>query len=94
MRPANHPLPRLHAAAALAHNVAPEGGLLSAIQASVSSDDPVAHFCGFTRFGSMPGIGSDRAIEIFASGILPVLFAIGSHTDDDVLVDSVARVWE
>jgi hypothetical protein len=94
VRPANHPLPRLHAAAALAHNVAPEGGLLTAVQSVLTADDPVASFCEFTRMGRMPGIGADRAIEILASAILPVVFAIGSHTDDDRLIENAASLWE
>jgi hypothetical protein len=94
MRPANHPLPRLHAAAALAHNVLLEGGVLSAIQTIVWSDDPVVCLRNLTQSGGMPGIGADRAIEILASGILPVLFAIASHTEDDALADGVARLWE
>jgi hypothetical protein len=94
VRPANHPLPRLHAAAALAHNVTPEGGLLAAVQSVLVADDPVTSLCHFTRMGRMPGIGADRAIEILASGILPVLFAVGSHTDDDQLVEAAANLWE
>ena len=93
-RPANHPLPRLHAAAALAHNVALQGGLLAAIRSMLLAEDPVASLCACTRMGRMSGIGVDRAIEIFASGILPVLFAIGSHADDDLLVEHAANVWE
>jgi hypothetical protein len=94
IRPANHPLPRLHAAAALAHNVTPMGGLLSAVQFVLLDEDPVESLCDLTRIGRMPGIGADRAIEILASGILPVLFAIGSHTDDDQLVEAAASLWE
>lgn len=94
IRPANHPLPRLHAAAALAHNVVQEGGLLTAVQSMLRAEDPVASLCTFTRMGRMPGIGADRAIEMLASGILPVLFAIGSHTEDDQLVEHAANVWE
>jgi len=93
-RPANHPLRRLHAAAALAHNIAPEGGLLAAIQTVIQARDPVSQFSELTRMGNSPGIGADRAIEILASGILPVLFAIGAHTEDDALVETASRVWE
>jgi hypothetical protein len=94
VRPANHPLPRLHSAAALVHNVAPEGGLLPAMQTIIRTEEPVALLREFTRMGTMPGIGADRAVEIFASGILPVLFAIASHTGDERLVDDAARLWE
>lgn len=94
LRPANHPLPRLHAAAALAHKVSPEGGLLPAVQSVLLAEDPVPSLCEFTRLGPMPGIGADRAIEILASAILPVLFAIGAHTDDDMLVEEAANLWE
>lgn len=94
MRPANHPLPRLHAAAALVHNVAPAGGLVAAMQSIIRTEDPVARLCDFTRLGKMPGIGADRAIEILASEILPVLFAIGSHSQDDALTENAARLWE
>lgn len=94
VRPANHPLRRLHAAAALAHNVALEGGLISAVQTLLRSDDPVTRLCALTRLGQMPGIGQDRAIEILASAVLPVLFAVGSHAGDEELVDVAAHVWE
>lgn len=94
MRPANHPLPRLRAAAILVHNSAPDGGLLSAIRSIITTDNAVARFRDFTQLGGMPGIGEDRAIEIFASDILPALFAIGSHANDDALVEDAARLWE
>lgn len=94
IRPANHPIPRLHAASALAYNAPQEGGLVAAVQSVLRSEDPVAQLCSLTQMGRMPGIGKDRAIEILASGILPVLFAIGSHTGDDALVEMAARNWE
>ena len=93
-RPANHPLHRLYAAAALAHNVAHEGGLLATIRRVLDSADPPARIREITRIGSSPGIGGDRAIEILASEILPVLFAIGSHSGDDAFVEAAARLWE
>lgn len=94
IRPANHPIPRLHAASALAYNALQEGGLVAAVQSVLRSEDPVAQLCSLTQMGRMPGIGKDRAIEILASGILPVVFAIGSHTGDDALVEMAARHWE
>jgi len=94
LRPANHPLPRLHAAAALIQNAAAEGGLLAAIQAIVRADEPISHFRDFTGFGAMSGIGADRAVEILASEVLPVLFAVASHTGDDALADDAAHLWE
>jgi hypothetical protein len=94
IRPANHPLSRLHAAAALSHNALQEGGLLAAMETAIRTADPVSAFCDLTRIGHMPGIGTDRAIEIFASGVLPVLFALGQQTDDHELVETAARVWE
>lgn len=94
MRPANHPLPRLHAAAALAHNVADEGGLLLGMREVLRSDDSVAKLRDLTRMSRMPGIGADRAIEILASAVLPALFAIGSHSGDEELTELAARQWE
>ena len=94
VRPANHPLLRIHAAAALAHNVASAGGLLAAITDLLENPDFVTNFCGLTRQGTLPGIGRDRGIEILASEILPVLLAISVSTGNDALGESAARAWE
>ena len=83
LRPANHPLPRLHAAAALVHSVASTGGLLASLQTIIQAEDAIQRFREITGMGAMPGVGADRAIEILASEILPVLFAVASHTGDD-----------
>jgi hypothetical protein len=93
-RPSNHPLLRLHAAAALVHHIAGEGGLLATMHSVIRADDPVARLRDLTTLGALPGIGEDRAIEILASAILPVLFAIASHGGDEMLADDAARVWE
>lgn len=94
LRPANHPLPRLHAAAALVHHVASAGGLLAAVRTIIHAEDAIQRFRDITGMGAMPGIGADRTVEILASGILPVLFAIASHTGDDALADDAAHLWE
>jgi hypothetical protein len=94
MRPSNHPLPRLLSAAALAHHAAEDGGLLAAMQSVMQADDPVARFRDLTTAGAMPGVGEDRAIEILASAILPVLFAIAAHNGDETLADEAAHLWE
>lgn len=94
LRPANHPLLRLHAAAALVHSVTSAGGLLASLQTIIQAEDAIQRFRDITGMGAMPGIGADRAIEILASEILPVLFAVASHTGDDALTDNAARLWE
>lgn len=93
-RPANHPLLRLHAAVALVHNVAAGGGLLATTLAMMRDDDPVARLREATSFGAVPGVGVDRAVEMLASGILPVMFAVASHTADEALTDDAAKLWE
>lgn len=93
-RPANHPLLRIHAAAALVHNAEPGGGLLSTLLSAVHSGNPAAAVCELTRTSAVPGIGADRAVEILASGVLPVLFAMASHTGDEALAECASRVWE
>jgi hypothetical protein len=94
LRPANHPLPRLHAAAALVQNSAPDGGLLAAITSIIRAGDPVASLRNLTCFGGVPGIGEDRAVEILASGVLPVLFAMASHTGEDGLTEAATNLWD
>ena len=93
-RPANHPLRRLYAAAALAHNAAPYGGLVAAIQTTIRAEDAVSHFRELTQTPTSSAIGEDRAIEILASEILPVLFAVASHAGDDNLMEAASRLWE
>jgi hypothetical protein len=93
-RPANHPVPRIHAAAAVVHNAADDGGLLAAIHSAIRAGNPVEHLRSLTLLGNVPGIGEDRAIELLASEILPVLIAVASHTGEDALMEDAARVWE
>jgi hypothetical protein len=95
VRPANHPVPRLLAAAHLLLAASDRGGTLSAILALlVEDDDPAARLRGLTALGPFDGIGDDRARDILASGILPFALALATHAGDDDLATAAARHWE
>ncbi|MCA9879844.1 MAG: DUF2851 family protein, partial [Thermomicrobiales bacterium] len=93
-RPANHPLPRLHAAAAVVENAAAAGGVNVALIALLHTADPVTELRRLTAFRSVDGIGMDRAVEILASAIIPATLAIASHTADHDLAEAASRTWE
>ncbi|MFT4036863.1 MAG: DUF2851 family protein [Thermomicrobiales bacterium] len=92
-RPANHPLSRLLAAAALAVNAAAAGGILTMARGVVEALDPVTALRDLTASPVNGGIGEDRAIEILASAVLPALLAVAAHTGDDGLAEAAASAW-
>jgi hypothetical protein len=94
VRPANHPVPRLLAAANLIANAGQRGGLLAAICGSVIDGDPIPTFRALTASDHFAGIGADRALDIVASGIVPVALAVAAHSGNTTLADAAARQWE
>ena len=95
VRPANHPVPRLLAAAASWPRPAHRGGTLPTILGVVLEPaDPIETLRALTGSDGRPGIGSDRAIDMLASGIIPLALALAAHSGDLDLADAASRHWE
>jgi hypothetical protein len=95
VRPSNHPVPRLLAAAALLASASGHGGTLATILGVVlESRDSIETLRALTASTGRPGIGSDRAIDILASGIIPLALALAAHTGDLHLADATSSQWE
>jgi hypothetical protein len=94
VRPANHPIPRLLAAACLLNAVRSRGGLASAVIAIIGDADPVSAFRALTGIAPTSGIGVDRAIDMIASSIIPFTLALAAALGDAALADAAARQWE
>jgi hypothetical protein len=95
VRPANHPVPRLLAAASLLASAIGRGGILAALLGVLlERTDPVASLRTLTGNDGQPGIGGDRAIDILASGIIPLALALAAHSGDLALADAAAGQWE
>ncbi|HEV2527358.1 MAG TPA: DUF2851 family protein [Thermomicrobiales bacterium] len=106
VRPANHPAARLVAGAALVTAALDRGGLVAALleplrgRALAVADEPgrlpdlVEHLRVLSTSTDAPGIGTDRAAAIVASGLLPFALALAAQNDDYGLMDGAALVWE
>lgn len=95
VRPANHPVPRLLAAANLLVAASERGGVLATVVTVLDeSEDPLPGFRALTTTGRGSGIGDDRALDILASGVLPFAFALATYTGDERLATAAARHWE
>lgn len=95
VRPANHPVARLAAAAAIVARAQPQGGLLAALLDPLRrGNDPTLALMDLAAPAASPGIGRDRATDIVASGLLPFALALAAQTDDDALAEAAARCWE
>lgn len=95
VRPANHPVPRLLSAANLLTNAVPHGGVLSAVTAILTADiNPVASLRDLTAGENSAPIGADRALDILASGVIPVALALAAQTGNQALAEAAARHWD
>jgi hypothetical protein len=95
VRPANHPVPRLLAAASVITIAGAGGGLVAALLALVrDAPDAVAALRGLTSGDGSPGIGDDRAIDIIASVLLPFALACAEQSGDGDLGDAARALWE
>jgi hypothetical protein len=95
VRPANHPVPRLLAAACLLASASAQSGTLPTILGVVLDPaDPIERLRALTGNDARPGIGSDRAIDMLASGIIPLTLALAAHSGDLDLADAASRHWE
>ena len=95
VRPANHPVPRLLAAASLLASASTQGGTLArTLSIVLEGSDPVETLRALTGSEGRPGVGSDRAIDMLASGIIPLALALAAHSGDLDLADAASRQWD
>ena len=95
VRPPNHPVPRLLAAACLLAAASVGSGTLPTILGVVLEPaDPIEKLRALTGNDARPGVGSDRAIDMLASGIIPLALALAAHSGDLDLADAASRHWE
>lgn len=95
VRPANHPVPRLLAAASIMATASRETGFLATVLATLTADEgPVAPLRALTAGYENPGIGDDRALDIVASGVIPFALAFAAHSGNFRLADAASRQWE
>jgi hypothetical protein len=88
VRPANHPVARLGAAAAL-------DGLVTELLAPLRNGaDPVAVLRALTATTEAPAIGLDRARALIANALLPFALALAEQTGDVSLSNGAAAAWE
>jgi hypothetical protein len=95
VRPANHPVARLAAGAAIIANAQPVGGFLAALLAPLrSGSDPVASLRALATSAEGPGLGEDRAGGLITNAVLPFALALAEQTGDAELLEGAARAWE
>jgi hypothetical protein len=95
VRPVNHPVPRLLAAASLLTAASARGGTLATILGILlERTDAVESFRALTGREGHQGIGSDRAIDILVSGIIPLALALAAHSGDLDLADAASTQWD
>ena len=95
VRPANHPVPRLLAAASLLASASTQGGTLArTLSIVLEGSDPIETLRALTGSEGRPGVGSDRAIDMLASGIIPLALALAAHSGDLELADAASSQWE
>lgn len=95
VRPANHPLARLAAGAALIANAQGRGGLLAAVLAPLRAGDDVAiAFRALVTAGNAATLGADRAGALLTNAVLPFGLALAEQTGDADLAEAVSRAWE
>jgi len=95
VRPVNHPVPRLLAAAALLAAASARGGTLPTVLGVVlERTDGVERLRALTASEGRSGIGSDRAIDMLVSGIIPLALALAAHSGDLDLADAASSQWD
>jgi hypothetical protein len=56
--------------------------------------DPIDTLRALTATTGRPGIGIDRAIDMPASGVIPLALALAAHSGDLHLADAASSQWE
>jgi hypothetical protein len=92
VRPANHPVARLLAAAAIAAHY--REGLTAALLEAIRHGElsPAALMSIATKYGA--SLGADRATIIMANAILPFALAVSEHAGDPELGERAMRLWD
>ncbi|HET7092517.1 MAG TPA: DUF2851 family protein, partial [Thermomicrobiales bacterium] len=91
VRPANHPVARLAAAATTMTGAFAAGGLLAAMFEPVRAGrDPIAAL----RLLAGHRLGADRAGTIAINVLAPMALAVGAHAGDAALIDAAGAAWE
>ncbi len=95
VRPANHPIPRLLAAASIVSQAASRSGLMpSILEILVDESDLISSLRALTTDDVASAIGEDRALDILASSVIPFALAFAAHTGDHALSSAAAQHWE
>ena len=95
VRPANHPVARLLAAASLVTAASVQSGLHAVVLESLTAAaGPAAALRALAASHGDPGIGEDRALDIVASSVIPFALALAAHSGDVALADAASRQWE
>lgn len=94
VRPANHPLPRVLAAASILTAASIRSGFHAAMLETLTAAGPATALRALASSFGGPGIGEDRALDIIASSLVPFALAIASHTGDASLADAASGQWE
>lgn len=93
VRPANHPVARLAAGAALVATA--PGGLVAALLSALrAGEDPGSVLRGLVAREGAPAIGVDRAAGLVANVVLPFALALAEQTGDGTLSEAAAACWE
>ena len=93
VRPANHPVMRLAAGAALIANAT--GGLASTLLSEIrSSGDPAKLLRELSASPREVMLGEERARAIVANGLIPFALALAEHTGDIQLSEATSQFWE
>jgi hypothetical protein len=93
VRPANHPIKRLAAGAALIANAV--GGLAATMLDELrSGGDPARLLQTLSASPSEVTLGEDRAYAIVANGLIPFALALAEHTGDVGLSEAASQIWE
>lgn len=95
VRPPNHPLPRLLAAASITTAASSSSGVCAAMLESLTTASaPAATLKALAASHDGPGLGEDRALDMVASSLIPFALAVAAHTGDNALADAASRQWE
>lgn len=92
VRPANHPVARLLAAAALV--AAYPEGVAAALLEDVRQGTLRAESLAGTVERRGAALGVDRATVILANAVLPLAIALSEHQRDPELADGAIRIWD
>lgn len=95
VRPANHPVARLAAGAAMVAHGQARGGLLVVVLSPLRAGaELLPAFRQLTMSDGEFGLGQDRAGGLLANAVLPFALALAEQTGDIDLLDAAARAWE